>query len=79
MDENKDIEIGWIPRKWISKEEAREIWPHPWGEFLKARIKCIKWLKEEMKRNDEEIAHDLSMDITQVILLRKHSEKYIDG
>lgn len=49
------------------------------GEFLKARIKCIKWMTKEMKRDDQEIAEALSMDITQVIILRKHAEKYIDG
>ena len=44
--------------------------PHPWGVFLEARIKCITWMREKMKRNDSEIAQALSMDEKQVYLIR---------
>ena len=43
---------------------------HVWGEFLRVRMKCIKWMRTEMKRSDEQIAEDLSMDATQVFLIR---------
>ena len=43
---------------------------HPWGVFLSARANCIDWLKDHQKRNDEQIAYDLSMDSEQVYLIR---------
>lgn len=49
--------------------------PHPWGEFLKARVKCILWMKNEMKRDDLTIAASLSMDEIQVMLIREWAEK----
>lgn len=49
--------------------------PHPWGEFLKARAEAILWMKNEMSKTDFEIARDLSMDETQVYLIRTHAEK----
>jgi hypothetical protein len=42
---------------------------HPWGNFLNARVKAIKWLKDEFKHNDKEIAETLSMDEMQVFLI----------
>lgn len=55
-------------------DEQKE--PHPWGEFLKTRIKCILWMKNEMKRDDEMIAYHLSMDEHQVRLIREHFEEH---
>ncbi len=39
---------------------------HPWAQFLKIRVKVIKWLREDMRRSHKEIAESLSMDEEQV-------------
>lgn len=52
----------------IAPKEPRD--PHPWGEFLKIRLKVIAWMRNEMQYNDAKIAHALSMDETQVYLIR---------
>jgi len=44
---------------------------HPWGNFLNARVKAIKWMKDEFSDSDKEIAEKLSMDETQVFLISK--------
>lgn len=46
--------------------------PHPWGEFLSARVKVIVWLSEEMGKTDLQITESLSMDEEQVLLIRTH-------
>ena len=43
---------------------------HPWGDFLRVRCDVIDWLYQEMGRSDEKIAHVLSMDPEQVMLIR---------
>ncbi len=48
-------------------ENARK---HPWGGFLHERARAIAWLKKEFGYNDLQIAHKLSMDETQVYLIR---------
>ena len=53
--------------------------PHPWGEFLKIRVKVIHWMHQEMGYDDERIAYALSMDTEQVYLIRNlnpNGEKY---
>lgn len=52
---------------------------HPWGKFLDARANCIIWLKKTYGYNDEIIADHLSMDATQVYLIRTHKEKEIEN
>ncbi len=47
---------------------------HPWGNFLKARVKCIEWLKE-MNASDQHIASCLSMDDEQVYWITKGLRK----
>lgn len=47
---------------------------HPWKRFLNARRDVIIWLSEEMKQNDLEIAQCMSMDETQVYLIRIYPE-----
>lgn len=49
--------------------------PHPWGVFLEARKDVILWMSEEKGRDDAGIAEDLSMDSTQVRLIRTYAEK----
>jgi hypothetical protein len=44
--------------------------PHPWAEFLRTRKDAVLWMKDEGKRNDEEIARILSMDEQQVFQIR---------
>ncbi len=63
----------------LAKKMDEEKEPHPWGEFLKARVKCILWMKNEMKRDDQTIACDLSMDTEQVRLIREFAEKHPNG
>lgn len=41
---------------------------HPWAVFLAARSGAIDWLRED--HTDAEIARILSMDETQVYLIR---------
>ena len=41
---------------------------HPWAAFLAARLRCIAWMLDEGK-SEEEILHTLSMDPGQVKLL----------
>jgi hypothetical protein len=48
--------------------------PHPWQEFLNARARCILWLSKELKESDAEIMFHLSMDETQVRLIRQYVE-----
>lgn len=50
--------------------------PHPWAEFLKARVNVIHCLRKEMGYIDKKIAQDLSMDEIQVYFIRKATEKY---
>lgn len=40
--------------------------PHPWGEFLDARLKAIYWMKEERGYSDKEICKYLSLDEEQL-------------
>ena len=49
--------------------------PHPWEDFLNARARCILWLSKEMKYDDNNIRFQLSMDETQVRLIREYIEK----
>ena len=44
--------------------------PHPWANFLNARYSAILWMKEKFDYSDETIAKKLSMDATQVYLIR---------
>lgn len=39
---------------------------HPWEDFLRARARCIDWLRIEEKATWERIASDLSCDVPQV-------------
>jgi hypothetical protein len=48
---------------------------HPWGKFLEVRKEVIKWMTDEMGRDNAEIAHALSMDEQQVYLIKKHMEE----
>ena len=65
--------------KWISckerfpKEDQDSKKPHPWGVFLNARYYAILWMKDEQNYSDEVIAKKLSMDPTQVYLIRTSS------
>ena len=52
---------------------------HPWADFLYHRARAIQWLydgeaSDGCKGNDAEIARILSMDTTQVMLIRKHTD-----
>jgi len=49
--------------------------PHPWEDFLNARARCILWLSKEMEYEDKYICFQLSMDETQVRLIRQYAEK----
>jgi len=52
---------------------------HPWADFLEARARAIDWLyyrgPEETRHDDAAIARTLSMDPTQVYLIRTRDEK----
>lgn len=54
----------------ISEMIPKNVRKHPWGGFLYERARAIKWLIEEQKKNDLEISKILSMDETQVYLIR---------
>lgn len=43
--------------------------PHPWGEFLEARLKAISWMKDERGYSDKEIKEFLSLDEHQLRLI----------
>lgn len=42
---------------------------HPWAAFLDARLRALRWLRDEMHETPEQIARTMSMDPTQVRLL----------
>ncbi len=44
--------------------------PHPWGVFLNARVKVIKWMREK-GMSDDDIRFSLSMEEGQVQAIRK--------
>lgn len=53
---------------------------HPWADFLNARARVIDWLyyrnpDMDTHRDDAAIARTLSMDTTQVYLIRTRDEK----
>jgi len=62
----------------MDEEKAFKENPHPWDEFLKSRTKCILWMKDHMEYDDVKIARQLSMDPTQVYLIRTYAEKERD-
>lgn len=45
---------------------------HPWGNFLNARVRAIKWMKDELQNSNKEIAIKLSMDEMQVYLISEN-------
>jgi len=49
---------------------------HPWADFLHHRARALRWLRDEMKKSDEAIARDLSMDPTQVTLILMHVDAH---
>lgn len=49
---------------------------HPWEEFLNARAAALIWMRDEMKKSNEEIAHLMSMDAEQVKLILLNLGKY---
>ncbi len=42
---------------------------HPWGDFLRARMVVLRWLRDEMKETPEKSVETLKMDPGQVRLL----------
>lgn len=42
---------------------------HPWGEFLRARARCLVWLRDEQGETPERICKTLRMDPEQVRLI----------
>lgn len=52
----------------ISKQACNET-EHPWGAFLRARAKCLVWLRDEMKESPEKICGTMRMDPDQVRLI----------
>lgn len=48
---------------------------HPWGDFLDARVRAIEWMHTDMGYEDYQIARALSMDETQVNLIRTYHSK----
>ncbi len=40
--------------------------PHPWANFLDARLKAMLWMRNEMKYFYSQISSSLSMDEEQV-------------
>ena len=42
---------------------------HPWREFLHARMRCLAWLRDEMKETPEQSVVTMQMDAMQVRLL----------
>lgn len=56
----------------------KDIEPHPWGEFLNARYRCILYFIEQGK-NFEIIARDLSLEVGQIhSILNAHRGKFQD-
>lgn len=53
--------------KYIGDDDYR----HPWGKFLDIRLEVIKWLTDDLKYDDVQIAKSLSMDDIQVYLIKK--------
>jgi hypothetical protein len=49
---------------------------HPWGAFLHARARALRWLRDEMKETPEKTARTMSMDPTQVRLILEHVDAH---
>jgi acyl-coenzyme A synthetase/AMP-(fatty) acid ligase len=50
--------------------EARNIDKvHPWHGFLRARMRCLAWLRDEMGKSPEQSVVTMRMDPEQVCLL----------
>lgn len=64
--------LGWrTPHHWMPPG-------HPWADFLNARARAIDWLyyrEGPCMHSDAAIAKTLSMDPTQVMLIRRRDEK----
>lgn len=43
--------------------------PHPWGDFLRARAVCLRWLRDDMGNTPEQICEKMRMDPGQVRLI----------
>jgi hypothetical protein len=49
--------------------------PHPWAAFLQARMRCLAWLRDEMKESPEQSVVTMKMDPAQVrMLLQTYDE-----
>lgn len=61
----------------MTEESNKE--PHPWANFLDARLKAMVWMRNELDRSSDEIADSLSMDEGQVdgILSSYHYGQYL--
>lgn len=49
--------------------------PHPWGDFLAARMRAVVWMRDEMHYSPEATADALSMDPGQVRLILASAER----
>jgi hypothetical protein len=45
---------------------------HPWGAFLHARVRVMRWLRDDQRQTDAQIAETLSMDEEQVQRILYH-------
>lgn len=50
---------------------------HPWHEFLRARMHCLAWLRDEMGETPEQSAITMVMDPQQVSLLLDTYDKHV--
>ena len=57
-------------------EHEFEMQTHPWEIFLNARKNAIHWMKDDKNYSDKDIALFLSMDETQVYLIRTKKGVY---
>jgi|HubBroStandDraft_2_1064218.scaffolds.fasta_scaffold359140_2 hypothetical protein len=63
-----------VPRAQILAAGIRvDIFPtqHPWEAFLQARMRCLAWLRDEMKETPEQTVVTMRMDPAQVQMLLK--------
>jgi hypothetical protein len=54
------------------RERATPKEPHPWDAFLKARLRCLAWLRDERQETTEQIVETMRMDPRQVEMVLAH-------
>lgn len=56
----------------MSTDALSEPGTHPWGQFLWARARCLRWLRDDQKQSISQIIEAMQMDPVQVRMILKH-------